>query len=91
MNRREQWRPVLDAEMKRWSAKSCEELLAELPEEKCYEVDFEGKTHQVEVQILENTESCVHVVVSVDDGSLPASLRPLSESFIRQKQASKTN
>jgi hypothetical protein len=28
----------------------------------------------------------VHVCVDVDDGSLPASFRPLSESFIREKQ-----
>jgi hypothetical protein len=85
MKRRQQWRPVLDAEVKRWSAKSCEQLIAELPDEQVYEVNFEGRTHQVEVQILENTEKHLHVIVSVDDGSLPASLFPLSESFIRQK------
>jgi hypothetical protein len=85
MKRREQWRPVLDAEVKRWSAKSCEQLIAELPDEQVYQVNFEGRTHQVEVQILENTEKHLRVIVSVDDGSLPASFRPLSESFIRQK------
>jgi hypothetical protein len=28
----------------------------------------------------------VHVGVDVDDGSVPASFRPLSDSFIREKQ-----
>jgi hypothetical protein len=86
MQQREQWRPLLEAEVKRWSAKPYEQLIAELPDEQVYEVDLHGRSHQVEVQILENTETYVHVVVSVDDGSLPASLSPLSVSFIRHKQ-----
>jgi hypothetical protein len=85
MNRREQWRPVLDAEVKKWSTKSWAELVDELPGEVAYEVQFGGKQYQVEVQLLENTEKEVHVAVSVDDGSVPASFRPLSSSFIREK------
>jgi len=49
------------------------------------EVEFESRKYQVEVEILENTQKYVHVMVSVDDGSLPASSRPVSASFIRQK------
>ena len=79
MKRREQWRPVLDAELKRWGAKSSEQLLAELGEVQA------NKMYQVEVEILENTEKYVHVLVAVDDGSLPAGLLPLSSSFIREK------
>jgi hypothetical protein len=41
--------------------------------------------YQVEVEILENTEKYVHVLVAVDDGSLPAAMLPLSTSFIREK------
>jgi hypothetical protein len=85
VNKREQWRPVLDAELRRWSAKSCEQLLAELAEVQAYETEFKSRKYQVEVEILENTEKYVHVMVAVDDGSLPASIRPLSESFIREK------
>ncbi len=85
MNRREQWRPVLDAEVKRWSAKSWAELVAELLDEQAYEVEFNGEQYQVEVQLLENTGKHVHVAVSVDDGSIPASFRPLTSSFIREK------
>jgi hypothetical protein len=85
VKRREQWRPVLDAELKRWRAKSSEQLLAELRDQQAYEIEFENKMYQVEVEILENTEKYVHVLVAVDDGTLPAALLPLSSSFIREK------
>ena len=85
MKRREQWRPVLDAELKRWSAKSSEQLIAELGEVQAYEIEFENKKYQVEVEILENTEKYIHVLVAVDDGTLPASISPLNASFIREK------
>src|ERR1044072_900263 len=85
MRRREQWRPVLDAEVKRWSAKSSEQLLAELDDVQAYEIEFEEEAYQVEVEILENTEEYVHVGVAVDDGGLPGSMHPLSSSFIREK------
>ncbi len=86
MKRREEWRPVLDAEVKKWSSKSCAELVAKLRDVEAYETEFEGDKYQVEVQLLESTDTYVHVGVSVDDGSIPASFRPLSSSFIREKQ-----
>jgi hypothetical protein len=82
---REQWRLVLDAEVKRWSAKSYEQLTSELWEEQAYEVELNGKNHQVEVKLLENTDNYIHVGVSVDDGSVPASFRHLGSSFICDK------
>ena len=85
MNRREQWRPVLDAEVAKWTAKSYARLLAELPDEQVYEVQHQGKTYQVEVNILENTNDYLLIGIFVDDGSIPASFRPLSQSFIREK------
>jgi hypothetical protein len=88
MKRREQWRPILDAEVHRWEAKSYNQLASDLAEEQAYEVEFEGKPYQVEVSLLENTDKYLHVVISVDDGSLPASFRPLSAGFIRDKPVS---
>jgi hypothetical protein len=85
MKRREQWRPVLDAESKRWSAKSYEQLRAELTKDQVYEIQFEGKSYQVEVTVLENTQKYVHVAIAVDDGSIPSSIRPLTSSFICKK------
>ena len=80
-----EWQKVLDAEVKRWSAMSCAQLASELDDVQTYEVDFEAKQYQVEVELLENTERYLHVMVSVDDGSLPASLWPLTHSFICHK------
>ena len=88
MSRREEWRAVLDSEVKRWSAMSCSQLLSELRDLQAYEVEFDSKSYNVEVQLLENTEQYIHVVVGVDDGSLPASILPLCHSFICKKDAS---
>lgn len=86
MNRRSEWRKILDAEVERWSKMSCEQLLSELEDIKAYTVDDDSKTYQVEVQLLENTDSYLHVMVAVDDGHLPASFRPATDTFIRQKE-----
>ena len=80
--RRRQWRRVLDAEMARWSAKTSDELIEALRLPKDYEVEFEGRAFQVEVQLLENTDRYVHVGLAVDDGALPAAILPASDSFI---------
>lgn len=50
-----------------------------------YEIEAGSKIFQVEVQLLENTEKYVHVMVAVDDGTLPASLWPLTETFLQYK------
>lgn len=62
-----------------------EQLVTELRELRAYQVEVESKKYQVEVQLLENTPDYIHVIVSVDDGSLPRSLVPLTHSFIKQK------
>jgi hypothetical protein len=86
MKRREQWCSVLDAETTRWKAKPWKKLVSELAEEQVYEVEFETKKFQVEVQLLENADTYIHVCVSVDDGSLPASLSPETSSFMLNKE-----
>ena len=85
MNRRQIWRKILDREVQRWSAMSCDQLLSELRELKVYEIEHESKSYQVEVEILENTETYIHVLVAVDDGSLPASISPETHSIICRK------
>lgn len=87
MIRRREWQKVLDSQAKRWSAMSYAQLVSELNEVNVYEVEFESKRYQVEVELLENTEKYLHVLVAVDDGSLPASLLPVSYSFICEKPA----
>jgi len=85
MSRREDWRKVLDTEVDRWSAMSCDELVSALHEVHAYEVDRDSKKYQVEVELLENTEAYLHVMLSVDDGTLPASISPVTQTFVRPK------
>jgi hypothetical protein len=88
MSRRDEWRKILDPEVQRWSALSWQELVSRLQDIQCYEIKSNAKTYQVEVELLENTDTYVHVLVAVDDGTLPASMTPLTESFIREKRPS---
>jgi hypothetical protein len=83
--RQEEWRKVLDAEVKGWSALSYMHLISELHDPQASEVYLDSKKYQMEVELLENNEKYLHVAVAVDDGSLPASISPLTQSFIRQK------
>jgi hypothetical protein len=85
VKRREEWRPVLEAEMKRWSAMSCNQLISALTDVQAYEVEFESKRYQIEVELLENTESYLHVGIAVDDGHFWRAMYPLSSSFICKK------
>jgi hypothetical protein len=85
MTRREQWRRVLDIEVQRWSAMTPEQLASALQKQHVYEVELDGKAYQVEVEMLESTEEYFHVMVAVDDGSLPASMMPETRSFICNK------
>src|SRR5229473_58483 len=71
--RRKEWAAVLEQETARWSAKSYEELLSELREEKTYEATLNSKRYTVEVELLENTPTYRNVAVAVDDGSMPVS------------------
>ena len=85
MSRRAEWQVVLDSETKRWSSMSCDHLIAALRDVRAYEIEVDSKQYQVEVQLLENTNAYVHVQVAVDDGSLPGSIMPWTQSFICQK------
>jgi len=85
MDRRQRWQHVLDAEVQRWSAMPYQELIAALNDTEVYEVERDGEKYQVEVSLLENTERHLHVAVTVDDGSLPASIVPACQSFKRDK------
>ena len=86
--RRKEWAPVLEQERARWSAKSYEELLSELREGQTYEITLDSKRYIVEVELLENTPTYLNIAVAVDDGSLPASIVPLTTSFLCRKDDS---
>ena len=84
-NKKEEWKAVLSAELDRWRLMTKDQLLAELEDVKAYVVFCDNKEYQVEVAILENTDNYVRVAVSVDDGTIPASFHPLSDSFLCMK------
>ena len=85
MARREEWHKILDAEVQRWSSMSWRELESALSEGQVYEVEVDSKRYQVEVELLKNTEEYLHIYVGVDDGTLPASMFPVSSTFICPK------
>ena len=64
---------------------SCNDVLVELRARDVYEVVAESKQYQIEVVLLEDTPEYLHVSIAVDDGSLPASILPESESFLCRK------
>ena len=76
----------METEIKKWAALSYAQVMSKLPDSECYELEFESRKYQVEVELLENTEQYIHVGLSVDDGSLPASLSPVASSFICYKE-----
>jgi hypothetical protein len=67
---------------------SADELLSELHDVLAYEVERDSRKYQVEVEVLENTDTYVHVMVAVDDGQLPASISPVTTTFVRAKPPS---
>jgi hypothetical protein len=85
--KREQWRKVLEAEIARWSTLPWPELISQIGDGLAYEVQSENRAYQVEVAILEDTADYLNVSVSVDDGSLPASIVPATGSFLCQKNS----
>ena len=64
---------------------SYDQLVSDLRDLQAYEVEFDSKTYQVEVEILEYADNYVHVMVAVDDGSLPVSISPSAHTFICQR------
>jgi hypothetical protein len=88
MNYREEWDRVLGAELSSWAAKPWPQLLVDLAEGNvAYQVEYDSKEYTVEVDLLENTQTYVHVSVAVDDGRLPEAIHPATRSFICHKAA----
>ena len=88
MTDRKKWREVLEGEVAIWSNKTYQQVIAELPSTKAYQVTVDSVEYQVEVDLLENTESYIHVAVDVHDGRLPSAISPVSATFILKKDES---
>ena len=88
MTRREEWRKVLQAELVRWSSLPWDRVLTELRNRDVYEVVNDHGRFQVEVELVQDTPEYLLINIAVDDGSLPASIIPASESFVTKKTPS---
>ncbi|MFZ0305360.1 MAG: hypothetical protein WAL75_21905 [Terracidiphilus sp.] len=85
MSDRKKSRGVLEGEAALWSKKTPDQIIAELPETKAYQIRVESVEYNVEVELLENTESYIHFAIGVEDGRLPSAIFPVSDSFILKK------
>ena len=66
---------------------SCAQLASQLTDVRTYEVEFDSKKYQVEVQILENDDSYVHVGVAVDDGHFWRDGAPFRPALFAERMA----
>ena len=82
---KEAWQSVLDAEARRWSAMPLEELATRLRKLAAYEVEFQQKKYQVEVELLRQGDQHLEIMIAVDDGILPRSLLPMMRIISREK------
>ena len=73
---------LLDAETSKWWQKPFAKLIDELTDVATYARGSEADFHQFEVQMIEHEPDYVHVLVSIDDGSLGRFCAPLTRSFI---------
>jgi hypothetical protein len=85
MENREEVRPVLEAQVRRWSHIPWEQIVSLLRDPHAYQATFQTKKYQVEVELLENTEAHIRLSVAVDDGALPRSMLPLTQSIVLSK------
>jgi len=83
---RKKLRPILDAAVAKWQAKSCDELVLELAEDQGNQIEFESRDYNVEVTLLENAAEHIHFMVPVDDGALLSAFHPLSERLLLRRE-----
>ena len=85
--RRDRWKSVLRREAELWAALTFEEIVCRLTQRDpyVYDVLLDGCSYQVEVGIVDLNSTSANVVIGVDDGSLPASLVPVTCCLSKRK------
>ncbi len=73
---------LLDAETAVWSQKTFTELVEELADVAASQRGQGADFHQFEAEAIEVTPDYIHVLLSVDDGSLWRAYSPLTRGFI---------
>jgi hypothetical protein len=85
MAAREEWRPVLEAQVRRWSQIPWEQVVSLLRETQAYEATLDTKKFRVAVDLLEENDASIQLSVAVDDGALTYSALPLCRSVVLSK------
>jgi hypothetical protein len=85
MATREEWRPVLEAQVRRWSQIPWEQLVGLLRESQAYEATLDTKKYRIAVELLEEKDASIQFSVAVDDGALTYSALPLCRSVVLSK------
>ena len=78
----QQLKELLSAELQIWARKPFAQLVAELSDVQGYERGADDCWHQFEVMLVENTPEYIHVLISVDDGSIRWACSPITSGFI---------
>ena len=61
------------------------EAIARLEQPTVYEIEIQQKKYQVEVELLRDTGNHLEIMIAVDDGVLPRSLRTLTQIVSRER------
>ena len=61
------------------------EAIARLEQPTVYEIEIQQKKYQVEVELLRDTGNHLEIMIAVDGGVLPRSLRPLTQIVSRER------
>lgn len=77
-----QLRALLSQELLSWTEMSPADIVANLGEPKIIKRGDGDGWHEFEVTLLEATDDYIHVKVSIHDGSLGWTLKPLAASFL---------
>lgn len=82
-SRRKRWTELLNQELEKWRSMPTKELLSKFAsgDHYSYLLVAGSEETQVNVQVIRPEETTAHVIVRVDDGSLPQALVPVTGTF----------
>ena len=77
-----QLRELLSQETLAWPERSPADIVAELATPQTYRRGKGDTWHEIEVTLLEATDDYIHIKISINDGSLVWTLKPITSSLL---------
>ena len=77
-----QLRELLSQETLAWAEREPGDIVADLVTPQTYQRGAGDTWHEIEVTLLESTSECIHVRMTINDGSLVWALKPIAASFL---------